>query len=130
VIVTILPDTQLILRAFDATALLSREAESLIADRSNRICFSAASIWEVAIKSALNKPDFAVDPEILRQGLLANGYFELPITSAHAAAVRNLPPIHKDPFDRILIAQAIIERITLLTTDRKVAKYPGPIRKV
>jgi PIN domain nuclease of toxin-antitoxin system len=130
VIVTILPDTQLILWAFDAPALLSMEAESLIANRSHRICFSAATIWEVAIKNALNKPDFAVDPETLREGLLDNGYLELPITSAHAAAVCNLPPIHKDPFDRILVAQAMLEGITLLTTDRKVAKYPGPIRKV
>ena len=127
---TILPDTNLVLWASDAPALLSQEAESLIVDPNNRIYFSAATIWEVAIKNALNKPDFAVDPEVLRQNLLANGYLELPISSAHAAAVRNLPPIHKDPFDRILIAQATLEGITLLTTDRKVAKYPGPIRKV
>jgi PIN domain nuclease of toxin-antitoxin system len=128
--VTILPATNLVLWASDAPALLSQEAESLIVDPNNRIYFSAATIWEVAIKNALNKPDFAVDPEVLRQSLLANGYLELPISSAHAAAVRNLPPIHKDPFDRILIAQATLEGITLLTTDRKVAKYPGPIRKV
>lgn len=127
---TILPDTNLVLWAFNAPALLSREAESLIANPNNRIYFSAATIWEVAIKNALNKPDFAVDPEVLRESLLANGYLELPITSAHAAAVRNLPPIHKDPFDRILIAQAMLEGITLLTTDRKVARYHGPIRKV
>ena len=127
---TILPDTNLVLWAFDAPTLLSQEAESLIADRSNRIYFSAATIWEVAIKNALNKPDFGVDPEVLRQSLLANGYLELPITSAHAAAMRNLPPIHKDPFDRILIAQATLEGITLLTTDRKVARYSGPIRQV
>ena len=127
---TILPATNLVLWASDAPALLSQEAESLIVDPNNRIYFSAATIWEVAIKNALNKPDFAVDPEVLRQSLLANGYLELPISSAHAAAVRNLPPIHKDPFDRILIAQATLEGITLLTTDRKVAKYPGPIRKV
>jgi PIN domain nuclease of toxin-antitoxin system len=128
--VNLLPDTHLILWAFDAPAFLSREAESLLDDQSNRIYFSAATIWEVAIKNALHKPGFAVDPEALRQSLMANGYLELPITSAHAAAVRNLPPIHKDPFDRILIAQAMVERITLLTTDRKVAKYPGPIRKM
>jgi PIN domain nuclease of toxin-antitoxin system len=128
--VNLLPDTQLILWAFDAPDRIPPEAASLIDDEHNQLIFSAASVWEVAIKSALNKPGFQVDPAALRQGLLSNGYTELPITSAHAAAVRNLPAIHKDPFDRILIAQAIAERITLLTTDRKVAKYPGPIRKV
>ncbi len=127
---TILPDTHLILWAFDAPNLLSPAAATLIADEKNRILFSAATIWEVAIKSALNKPGFDVDVGALRHGLLNNGYTELPITGAHAAAVRSLAPIHKDPFDRILIAQAVIEGITLLTTDRKIARYPGPIRKV
>lgn len=126
----LLPDTHLIIWAFDAPHRIPASAASEISDARNRICFSAATIWEVAIKSALNKPGFDIDPTALRDGLLANGYLELPITSAHAAAVRNLPPLHKDPFDRILIAQAMVERVTLLTTDRKVAKYPGPIRKV
>ena len=71
---------------------------------------------------------FLVDPEVLRTTLVEVGCFELPITSAHAAAVAHLPPIHKDPFDRILIAQAQVEGITLLTADRTVARYPGPIR--
>jgi PIN domain nuclease of toxin-antitoxin system len=128
--VNLLPDTHLIVWAFDAPARVPPGAAALIADPENRIYFSAATIWEVAIKSALNRLDFQIDPLSLREGLLANGYLELPITSAHAAAVRDLPPIHKDPFDRILIAQASAERITLLTTDRKVAKYTGPIRKV
>lgn len=126
----LLPDTHLILWAFDAPERMPADATALIADFQNRVYFSAATIWEVAIKSALNKPGFDVDPGTLREGLLNNGYIELPITSAHAAAVRNLPPVHKDPFDRILVAQATLEGITLLTTDRKVAKYPGPIRKV
>ena len=126
----LLPDTHLIVWAFDAPARVPPDAAELIADSENKIYFSAATVWEVAIKSALNRFDFRIDPASLREGLLANGYLELPITSAHAAAVRDLPPIHKDPFDRILIAQASVERITLLTTDRKVAKYPGPIRKV
>ena len=127
---TILPDTHLILWAFGAPNRLSSTAAALIADQENRIFFSAATIWEVAIKSALNKPGFNVDAAALRQGLLHNGYVELPITGAHTAYVRNLPLIHKDPFDRILVAQATVEGITLLTTDRKVARYPGSIRKV
>ena len=126
----LLPDTHLIVWAFDAAARVPPDAAALISDSENRIYFSAATVWEVAIKSALKRFDFQIDPDSLLEGLLANGYLELPITSAHAAAVRDLPPIHKDPFDRMLIAQASVERITLLTTDRKVAKYPGPIRKV
>ncbi|MDE0371083.1 MAG: type II toxin-antitoxin system VapC family toxin, partial [Rhodospirillales bacterium] len=87
-----------------------------------------ASLWEVAIKSGLGREDFRVDPRLLRRGLLENGYDELPVSGAHATAVDLLPPIHRDPFDRILVAQAQIEGITLLTTDEIVARYPGPIR--
>jgi PIN domain nuclease of toxin-antitoxin system len=71
-----------------------------------------------------------VDARLLRRGLLDNGYGELPITSAHAVFVESLPPIHKDPFDRILVAQATVEGITLLTADSVVARYPGPIELV
>ena len=67
---------------------------------------------------------------MLRRGLLDNGYSELPISSAHAVAIDGLPLIHKDPFDRILIAQATLEGITLLTSDSRVMEYPGPIRGV
>ncbi len=90
--------------------------------------FSAASIWEVAIKSGLGRADFRADANVLRRGLLDNGYVELPISAAHAAAVAHLPPIHKDPFDRMLIAQATIEGIVLVTADALVAQYPGPVQ--
>ena len=96
----------------------------------NQPIFSAASLWEVAIKHRLGRADFRVDARLLRRGLLDNGYDELPITSAHAVALDTLPPIHKDPFDRILVAQSIVEGITLLTADALVAQYPAPIRKV
>jgi PIN domain nuclease of toxin-antitoxin system len=109
---------------------LSSVAAALLKDERNQLFFSALSIWEVAIKSALNKKDFNTDARVLRRGLLDAGYLELPITSEHAVAVYSLPPIHKDPFDRLLIAQAMVEGITLLTADRQVARYPGPIRKV
>jgi PIN domain nuclease of toxin-antitoxin system len=66
----------------------------------------------------------------LRCGLLDNGYDELPITGEHAVALDNLPPIHKDPFDRMLIVQSLVEGITLLTSDPLVVQYPPPIRKV
>jgi len=97
----------------------------------NELFFSAAVIWEVSIKSALGKPDFVVDANIFRRELLDNGYVELPITSKHAAAVGGLDGYHADPFDRIQIAQATVEGITLLTHDAKIAEYrKNPIRLV
>ena len=116
--------------AFDAPSKLSRAAAALMDDDRNELFFSPVSIWETTIKSALQKKNFNVDARALRRGLLSNGYIELPVTSEHAIAVYNLPPIHKDPFDRLLVAQATVEGITLLTSDAKIAKYPGPIRKV
>ena len=105
-------------------------ARSLIGDQTNALAFSAASIWEAAIKAGLGGPDFAIDPRRLRRGLLDNGYVELPVTSGHGIAVAHLPPIHRDPFDRIRIAQADVEGAILLTADRTVARYPGPVRLV
>lgn len=92
--------------------------------------FSVASLWEIVIKCGLGREDFKVDPRVFRRGLLDNGYLELPILSEHAVAVMTLPPIHKDPFDRLLVAQAIVEGITLLTADVQVAKYAGPVQRV
>lgn len=110
---------------------LSGEARGLIEDEGNELLFSAASVWEVAIKNALGRPDFKVDPHLFRRALLDNGYIELTISSAHTAAVANLPDHHKDPFDRLLIAQATVEGITLLTNDETVAAYTAsPIRLV
>jgi PIN domain nuclease of toxin-antitoxin system len=90
----------------------------------------ATGVWEVAIKRGLGRSDFQADPRLLRRGLLDNGYTELPILSDHVVAVDSLPPIHKDPFDRLLVAQATVEGITLLTSDSLVAEYPGPVRLV
>ena len=102
----------------------------MLESAENELFFSAASLWEVAIKSSLGRRDFELDPHVLRRGLLDNGYREIPVTSEHAVAVANMPPIHKDPFDRILVAQAIIEGITLLTADEVLQQYSGPIRAV
>lgn len=82
------------------------------------------------IKNGLQRPDFEADPHVLRRGLVENGYLELPITAQHTLALSHLPPVHKDPFDRILVAQAEFEGFVLLTADEQVAQYPGPIRKV
>ena len=124
----LLLDTHVLLWAAGGSSRLPKEARALIEDPGNAPLFSAASLWEVAIKNALEREEFRVDPRLLRRGLLENGYVELPVTGAHAVAVDLLPPIHTDPFDRILIAQAQIEGITLLTADQVVARYPGPIR--
>jgi PIN domain nuclease of toxin-antitoxin system len=126
----LIPDTHILMWAAANPDRLSRTAVSLLDDSLNQLFFSALSIWEVTIKSALSKKDFDADARLLRRGLLDSGYSEIPVTSDHAIAVYNLPPIHKDPFDRLLIAQATVEGITLLTADAKIAQYPGPIRKV
>lgn len=123
-------DTNLLLWALSRATKLSTAAESLIADADNELYFSAASIWEISVKSSLGRDDFQVDSTLFRRGLLDNDYRELPISSEHAATVAILPPIHKDPFDRLLIAQAIVEGITLITGDDNLSKYPGPIVKV
>jgi PIN domain nuclease of toxin-antitoxin system len=111
-------------------ALVPAEARDLIEDAENELLFSVASLWETVIKRNLGRDDFRVDPRLLRRGLLDNGYIELPICSEHVVAIDGLPPIHKDPFDRILVAQATVEGITLLTVDKLVAQYPGPVRSV
>ena len=126
----LLLDTHLLLWAANGPECLSARAKVYFDDAEHELLFSAASIWEVAIKSGLGRVDFKVDARLLRRGLLDNGYGELPITSAHAVFVESLPPIHKDPFDRILVAQAPVEGITLLTADSVVARYPGPIELV
>ncbi|MBV8046869.1 MAG: type II toxin-antitoxin system VapC family toxin [Paludibacterium sp.] len=126
----LLLDTHLLLWAAGEPGRLSPAARQLLADSENELLFSAASVWEVAIKRGLGRSDFRVEPHLLRRGLLDNGYGELAITSEHALAVDGLPAIHKDPFDRILVAQSLVEGITLLTADPLVAQYPGPIRQV
>lgn len=126
----LLLDTHLLLWAASGSKRLTAEARRLIDDPLNELVFSAASIWEVAIKSALKRPDFQIDARLLRRRLLDNGYIEWPISGEHVVSLDSLPSIHKDPFDRILVAQAIIEGVTLLTSDALVAQYPGPVRRV
>ena len=122
---TVLLDTHLLLWA--AAGTVPEEAHSYITDENNTLLFSPASIWEIIIKNGLGRPDFHVDPPALYRGFLDNGYRELAVTGSHALAVGGLPPIHKDPFDRILIAQARFEGVSLLTADETVARYPGAI---
>lgn len=126
----LLLDTHLLLWAASEPKRIPKSARILIEDPENEVMFSAASLWEITIKRSLGRRDFRVDPRVLRRALLDNGYTELPITSEHVIQIEQLPPKHKDPFDRVLVAQAVVEGITLLTNDEKLAAYPGPVRKV
>ena len=124
----LLLDTHLLLWAAQGSAKLPVEARDLIVEPGTELVVSAASLWEIAIKNGLGRADFQVDPHVLRRSLLANGYAELPVTGAHAVEVGLLPLLHGDSFDRLLVAQARVERITLLTGDKTLARYGGPIR--
>ncbi|HWK43226.1 MAG TPA: type II toxin-antitoxin system VapC family toxin [Stellaceae bacterium] len=126
----VLLDTHLLLWAAGQPDRLSSAARAFMEDPDNDLLFSSASLWEIAIKSGLGRADFQVDARLFRRGLLDNGYQDLPITSEHAVAIDGLPPLHKDPFDRVLVAQSLVEGITLLTADPQVARYPGPVRLV
>ena len=126
----LLLDTQILLWAAGQPERLSAAARRLLNDTRNELLFSAASLWEITIKNTLGREDFQVEPRVLRRGLLDNGYVELPVTSEHAVNVDALPPLHKDPFDRLLLAQALTEGVTLITGDAQLAKYRGPVRKV
>jgi PIN domain nuclease of toxin-antitoxin system len=126
----LLLDTHLLLWAAGAPERLSRPARALLGARGNSLIFSAASIWEIVIKAGLGRADFQVEPQRLRRELLLHGYEELPISGEHALALRTLPALHKDPFDRILFAQARCEAMTLVTADRDLAAYGPPCRLV
>ncbi|GLR49683.1 type II toxin-antitoxin system VapC family toxin [Shinella yambaruensis] len=126
----LLIDTHLLLWAASSPERLSEAATALMADPENTLYFSVASLWEVVIKSSLDREDFQADAARLRRGLVDNGYVELPIIAGHAIAVADLPHLHRDPFDRILIAQAKHEGLLLLTADARVADYGGPVRLV
>lgn len=126
----LLLDTHLLLWAASEPQRLSSKARTLLLAPANQLIFSSASLWEISIKNGLERPDFNVDPRRLWRMLLVNGYRELPVTSEHAVAVNDLPPLHNDPFDRILVAQARVEGLTLLTVDKAVAKYGDGVRKI
>ncbi|WP_018862228.1 MULTISPECIES: type II toxin-antitoxin system VapC family toxin [unclassified Thioalkalivibrio] len=126
----LLLDTHILLWAAADSPRLPSEARELILNPEYDLAYSAASLWEVTIKRGLGRSDFVVEPAVLRRELREHGYTELPIDGTHALAVGHLPEIHKDPFDRILIAQAESEGYLLLTSDTRLAQYPGPIRLV
>ena len=126
----VLLDTHLLLWAANEPKRIPKAARVLIEDAENELLFSAASLWEITIKRSLGRADFQVNPRVLWRALLDNGYTELAISGEHVIQVDQLPPKHEDPFDRVLVAQAMVEGITLVTNDEKLVAYPGPIQKV
>lgn len=126
----LLLDTHLLLWAAASSKRLPREARTLLEDTANEAWYSAASIWEIAIKSSLGRKDFRIDLAALQTALPDMGLTELPVTAAHAVGVTRLPLIHRDPFDRLLIAQSIAEPLTLLTNDALLARYSDGVRVV
>ena len=123
----LLLDTHLTLWFLDDSLRLPEEARALIQDSGNQVFFSAVMIWEIGIKAALGRPDFTYNASAVRRTLIAYGHRELTLTGLQAASLGALPMLHRDPFDRMLIAQALSEGLTLLTADKTVAKYPGRI---
>jgi PIN domain nuclease of toxin-antitoxin system len=126
----LLLDTHLLLWAAGEPSRLSQAAMDLMQSPKNVLWFSAVNIWEVVIKNSLGRPDFHVDAHLLRRGLLENQYRELPMDSRHALTVSRLPALHRDPFDRMLIAQAESEGFVLLTADDQVGRYGSPVKRV
>ena len=126
----LLLDTHLLIWAASTPEQLSSEALSLLQNAKYQLYFSAVNLWEITIKHGLGRQDFRVDPSLLHRGLIENGYTELVVESFHCIALEQLPVIHKDPFDRMLVAQAVSEGMLLLTSDSVVAEYPGPIQLV
>ena len=126
----LLLDTRLLLWAANSPERLPKPVRRLLEDAMTEPCFSVASLWEIVIKRTLGRQDFVVEPATFRRGLLDNGYRELPVTGSHVLALDRLPLLHKDPFDRVLIAQALAEGIELLSADSTLARYGSPVRSI
>jgi PIN domain nuclease of toxin-antitoxin system len=123
----LLLDTHILLWAAGEPQKLPVKIRQLIEDEENTLFFSAASIWEIVMKNGLGRSDFQIEPRMFRSALMDNGYLELPITSEHVLFVHDLPPLHKDPVDRILVAQSSIEGMAVLTVDQAVIDYGGTV---
>jgi PIN domain nuclease of toxin-antitoxin system len=123
----LLLDTHILLWAAGDPHKIKPQMRALIEDEANTLHYSAASLWEIVIKNRLGRSDFSVDPDIFRAALEDHGYLEVPIRSEHVLFVHSLPPMHKDPFDRILVAQGSIEGMGILTVDQAVIDYGGTV---
>ena len=126
----LLLDTHVLLWAVAASRRLPKSARALIQDQENEVFYSAASVWEVSIKAGFRRSDFEIDVEQFHASLPQAGFSEMPVRAAHAVAVSKLPELHSDPFDRMLVAQALLEPLVLVTNDELLAKYPAPVRMI
>ena len=124
----LLLDTHLLLWAVVEPERLDVALVGMLEDPLNTPVFSVVSLWELVIKRGLDRPDFQLEPSLLRQALLEAGWRELPVQAHHVLAVGQLPPLHRDPFDRLLLAQAQADGLLLITADQQLAQYPGPVR--
>jgi PIN domain nuclease of toxin-antitoxin system len=125
--VRLLLDTHIALWALVDSPRLPAKARLLILAPDNEVVVSAASIWEIAIKRGLSKKNMPVSGTEARSWFLRAGYTLLPVTAEHAALVEGLPPHHADPFDRILVAQALAEPLRLVTHDPTVSRYSDTV---
>ena len=126
----LLLDTHILFWAAGEPEKLSAAGRELLLDPENALYFSPASIWEIVVKRGLGRDDFQVDPARLRKLLVVNRYTEVPVTSDHALALDGLPPLHKDPFDLLLLAQARSEGMLLVSSDSQVHRYGNGIIEV
>ncbi len=126
----LLLDTHLLVWAMGEPERLNPALVRLLEDPMNTPVFSVVSLWELVIKRGLDRPDFQLEPSLLRQALSEAGWRELPVEAHHVLAVVQLPPLHRDPFDRLLLAQAQADGLLLITADQQLAQYPGPVRRM
>ena len=126
----LLLDTHLLVWAMGEPERLDPALVRLLEDPMNTPVFSVVSLWELVIKRGLDRPDFQLEPSLLRQALSEAGWRELPVEAHHVLAVGQLPPLHRDPFDRLLLAQAQADGLLLITVDQQLAQYPGPVRRM
>ena len=122
--------THLLVWAMGEPERLDPALVHLLEDPINTPVFSVASLWELVIKRGLDRPDFQLEPPLLRQALLEAGWHELPVEAHHVLVGGQLPALHRDPFDRLLLAQAQTDGLLLITADQQLAQYPGPVRRM
>jgi PIN domain nuclease of toxin-antitoxin system len=125
----LLLDTHLLIWSVSDLSRLSLSTRRLLEDEKNDLFFSVVSLWEIGVKRALKRADFNFDPHLIRGVLLMEGFAELQVSAEHVLAVEHLPPLHRDPFDRLLLCQTQVEGLTLLTKDERILKYPVSVRR-
>lgn len=118
-------DTHIVIWLAQEPQKLNERLKALLLNKSIKVCFSTVNLWEVAIKKALGKADFDIGVKLLYQHLIENWYVQLPVLSRHYLLVQNLPLYHKDPFDKLIIAQTMSENFTLITKDTIISQYPN-----